>query len=205
MATNREKAIAVKCQLLVGSFDGGEDLVCDCPSPNGCYLDEEVRNELRTNPRVLARKRELFETYQGTTKMKVYIAGPMRGIPNLNFPAFDEAKKRWEDAGHWVITPADMDREVGVDGSDESLKLLTPEFLREAILKDVEVISNMDAVAVLHGWDNSLGSAVEVAISQFFNLPIYDAETMLVMDIPNKPWSYVLYEKPNRIMGFLDL
>lgn len=45
--------------------------------------------------------------------MRIYLSGPMRGIPDLNYPAFDAAAERISSLGHEVINPAQMDRDEG--------------------------------------------------------------------------------------------
>ena len=47
--------------------------------------------------------------------MTIYIAGKMRGIPYYNFPAFDAARDRLRECGFSVVSPADLDRDVGFD------------------------------------------------------------------------------------------
>jgi hypothetical protein len=39
----------------------------------------------------------------------VYLAGPMRGIPQFNFPAFMAAAKQLQKEGYHVFNPADRD------------------------------------------------------------------------------------------------
>ena len=38
--------------------------------------------------------------------MIVYIAGPMTGLPDLNYPAFNAAEEALTAAGHAVLNPA---------------------------------------------------------------------------------------------------
>lgn len=118
--------------------------------------------------------------------MKIYIAGPMRGIPLGNFPAFDEASARWQEAGHTVASPASIDRAFGCDG--QSQLLTDPTFIRRAITIDTVVILHSDAIALLPGWETSRGSAVELSLAQFLDLPIYDAITMQRIYPPKTPW-----------------
>ena len=109
--------------------------------------------------------------------MKVYIAGPMQGIADSNFPAFDEAKARWEAAGHHVYCPACLSRAVPWEDDPRMFMRL-----------DLSCVMQADAVAVLPGWRDSSGSTVEVALAQFIGIPIYDAMTMAEIKPQRKPW-----------------
>lgn len=108
--------------------------------------------------------------------MRVYIAGPMRGLPGHNFAAFDKATTRWREAGHAVYNPAEADRRVGFDGSTEPPR----GFVDAAICRDVVEIARADALAVLPGWEKSRMGAVEVALVCALDppRPVYDAVTM---------------------------
>ena len=46
---------------------------------------------------------------------KLYIAGPMRGIPYYNFPHFYEVEERLIRAGYDVVNPARLDEDEGHD------------------------------------------------------------------------------------------
>jgi hypothetical protein len=106
----------------------------------------------------------------------VYIAGPMRGIPHFNFPAFDAKKAELTGMGYKVISPADLDREVGIDG-DTDLDHLSAEETRKVlngcILRDVHAIAERcDLLYVLKGWETSKGCAVEIALAKFLGMGI---------------------------------
>ncbi len=107
--------------------------------------------------------------------MRVYIAGPMTGIPNWNFPAFDAAAKFLRDCGYTVVNPADLDREAGFN---ESQAGVGQEFLRQAMSRDLAAICECDGIAVLHGWQRSMGACIEVALASRLGLRIVDAETL---------------------------
>lgn len=113
-----------------------------------------------------------------SNKKKVYIAGKMRGVPYYNFPAFDAAKKRLEELGFEVFSPADMDRETGFD---PTLWWRHPECnaaafanydwnglpsgfdLDAAIKRDNEAIDAADGVYVItEGFSTSAGATAEV-------------------------------------------
>jgi hypothetical protein len=130
---------------------------------------------------------------------RVYIAGPMRGYPNFNFPAFDAAAKRGRDLGYVVISPAELDRgqgfsEQGQDGkvNDQGHnETVTLDFMKGAAWRDFKAIvgdrpdqfrptnAGCDAVAMLAGWEKSRGARAEKAIAEWVGLDILDAETFL--------------------------
>jgi hypothetical protein len=112
-------------------------------------------------------------------KKLAYIAGPMRGLPLYNFPAFDAAASRYRGAGWEVINPAEMDRSRGFSEHNDKP---SPEFLKQAIMDDLLAISECDALALLPGWRESLGAQAEVALARFLGLPLLCAETFAVIE-----------------------
>ena len=48
----------------------------------------------------------------------IYVAGPMRGFENFNYPAFDRCARVLLKQGWIVINPAELDREAGKPMSD---------------------------------------------------------------------------------------
>jgi hypothetical protein len=107
--------------------------------------------------------------------VKYYIAGPMTGIPNFNFPAFNAAAAHLRSQGHEVFNPAERDiaRHGGVDISEGNLKgdpTLAAKVhgfsLREALADDTAFIcKEADAIAMLPGWENSKGARAEHALA----------------------------------------
>ena len=112
--------------------------------------------------------------------MKIYLAGPMRGIPEFNFPAFNAAASSLRNDGHEVFNPAERDiaRHGGVDISkgnvngDESFAVQQHGFnLREALGDDLAFIcKSADAIALLPGWESSKGVAAELATARALGL-----------------------------------
>lgn len=108
--------------------------------------------------------------------MKIYLAGPMRGYPEFNFPAFHAAAARLRAEGHEVFSPAeaDMRRHNGVDiskGNAEGCETkLTQEHgfsKRDALYEDTKYIClEAEAIALLPGWENSLGAQAEWALGK---------------------------------------
>lgn len=108
-----------------------------------------------------------------TTKT-IYIAGPMKGLPLFNFPAFDAAETSLRVQGWDVINPAELDREVGFDPAIGSTEAdVTPTFLEGAMRRDVEAIMRADAIAMLPGWEKSTGAKAEMHLALWRHIPVY--------------------------------
>ena len=118
--------------------------------------------------------------------LKVYIAGPMRGIKDLNFPAFDEARDKLADMGYIVFSPADLDRAAGVHHTAVESDL-TAKQLRDIISRDVAAVLNANIVVVLPGFEESTGTAAELSVARWAKKPIYlyeDFETFEIYSLP---------------------
>ena len=108
--------------------------------------------------------------------MKLYLAGPMSGLPDFNFPAFDAAAAQLREAGHHVFNPADEDRNSGFDGmgmSGDPVEAAAKGFnLRETLKADLSwICDHAEGIALLPGWEKSNGARAEVALSRVLNIP----------------------------------
>lgn len=92
--------------------------------------------------------------------MKVYIAGPMTGLPEFNYPAFYRAAEALESLGHEPINPA---RKAGREGCKSWL-----DYMRAAI-RDV---AGADGLAMLPGWQDSRGAALEYRLGHDLGLDV---------------------------------
>lgn len=106
-----------------------------------------------------------------------YIAGPMRGLPQFNFPAFMEAERILVAQGWEVRNPATHDIDMGFDprtkkGTNEELD----EFdLLTAAAWDLEqIVTECDAVVLLPGWKQSRGAKAEYAVAKWTNKVTYE-------------------------------
>lgn len=115
--------------------------------------------------------------------MKIYLAGPMGGIPEFNFPAFYAAADMLKAQGHQVFNPAAKDNERhGTDISkgnmqgDEAVATKEHGFnLREALKIDLcWICDEADAIALLPGWANSKGAIVERAAAIALGLQVIE-------------------------------
>ena len=115
--------------------------------------------------------------------MKLYLAGPMRGYPQFNFPAFHEAAAQLREEGHEVFSPAERDikRHNGVDisvdnstGCEKTASRLHGFDLREAFADDTAwICRHADGLALLSGWETSKGACAEYALAAALGLPVF--------------------------------
>ncbi len=116
----------------------------------------------------------------------VYLAGPMRGIPQFNFPAFDRAQGELERAGYHVFSPAQCDRidqgfdPVGMTGNEDLSK--SGFDLRYALKSDTAwICTHADAVVLLPGWQRSTGAQAELALAKALVIPGFELEDFLAL------------------------
>lgn len=105
--------------------------------------------------------------------MRVYIAGPMKGLPEYNFPAFFAAEERLASLGWEVVSPARHDIEL--DGFDPAT--IQPESHEFYMRRDLPLVASCDAIAMLPGWVRSRGAMAEHYVAIQCGLAVLDAET----------------------------
>lgn len=136
------------------------------------YLHRSEKQEIKKQ------MKQLIETDTNKNlNRRIYVAGPMRGYPGFNFPAFDRAKQLFGNLDNVeVITPADIDRAYGLGSLEESPDGRWPEIpkhvLRDIIRRDIESILVCDAIYMLEGWENSKGATAEKAVAEWLELEI---------------------------------
>lgn len=119
--------------------------------------------------------------------MNIYLAGPMRGIPQFNFPAFYAYAKQLRAEGHTVFSPAEKDNErhgtdISKDNPTGSEEVATESHgfnLREALGIDLAYIcKTADAIAMMPGWEKSKGANAEKATAEALGLKIIILEPL---------------------------
>lgn len=111
----------------------------------------------------------------------IYVAGPMRGYPEFNFPAFHVAAAKLRAEGYEVFSPAENDEKR--HGTDFSKKFVTGDMgaaikeqgfdLRVALGEDLAwICAKADAVYMLKGWENSKGATAERATAIALGLEV---------------------------------
>lgn len=87
--------------------------------------------------------------------MRVYISGPMTGLPGYNYQAFLEAETKLRAQGYEVENPARNEpQDCWLD------------YMRQAVAQ----LAECDAVHLLPGWKDSRGAQVEYQLARGLGL-----------------------------------
>ncbi|MFS7195143.1 DUF4406 domain-containing protein [Rahnella inusitata] len=91
--------------------------------------------------------------------MKVYIAGPMTGLPQFNRPAFHQAALNLSFEHHVPLNPA-----------------ILPDGLTEAdyMAVGITMLQRADAIFLLTGWQFSAGARAEHALALKLGLEVIE-------------------------------
>lgn len=126
--------------------------------------------------------------------MKLYIAGPMTGIPQFNVPFFDRVAAELRAQGHDVVSPAELDSPEmraaalkSTDGALAPLEQATKETWGEVLARDVRVLSDhgIQAIALLPGWKKSRGANLEATVGLLNKLEFFEYVEGTIQPIHN--------------------
>lgn len=84
---------------------------------------------------------------------KIYIAGPMTGLPELNFPAFHLAAEWLRGMGHEVVNPAEINPDTSMEW-------------HECMRADFAQLVTCQCIYLLPGWEDSRGAKLEHHIAE---------------------------------------
>lgn len=107
-----------------------------------------------------------------------YLAGPMRGHKEYNFPRFTAACVRLRRAGLNIISPHEMDLDAGFNPKTNPADV-DPAALRTMLERDMVAVLHSDGVIVLPGWHGSLGARAEVSLAYAAGIPTFTIEQAL--------------------------
>jgi hypothetical protein len=121
--------------------------------------------------------------------MKIYLAGPMTGYPNFNFPAFHEAADALREQGYTVVSPAELDSPAAKKAAEESIDGDPSHYAKgetwgDLLARDVKLISDgeIEAIVCLPGWATSRGARLEAFVGRLNKLPILSYPTLEPVD-----------------------
>lgn len=106
----------------------------------------------------------------------VYLAGPMTGYPDLNYPLFNQMAKWLRESGYTVYNPAEL-----FDGRQDLEKW-------EYMQYDLLDVLKADTILLLPGWSKSEGALLEKRVAEATNKEI--------------AYAYIITNSSNEFLGF---
>lgn len=100
-------------------------------------------------------------------KPVVYISGPMTGLPENNYPAFNVAAVRLRALGFSVENPAECEQQESWQS-----------YMRAAIVK----MMRADALIMLPGWEQSRGARIEFDLAASLSIPIFLPDDFVALE-----------------------
>jgi hypothetical protein len=108
----------------------------------------------------------------------LYISGPMTGIPEHNFPLFNQVTEYLRGEGFLVYNPAEH--------FDGKVDLPREQYMREDFACLLHMCNHeLRGIVLLPGWENSKGARAEVVMARELGFKFYDWR-----DGALKPWPY---------------
>ena len=105
----------------------------------------------------MTRKKERKIDMADLKGKKVFIAGPMRGYENYNFPKFDKFEKILKDNGVECVNPGRISRKFKEKDINSDINIYN-----EMVRLQQEAEKTCNAILLLDGWQWSKGTQLEV-------------------------------------------
>lgn len=99
--------------------------------------------------------------------MRIYLSGPMTGLPEFNFPAFHAAAANLRAQGFEVVSPAEIVPDLTTSWE-------------KCMRADIKALCDCDAIALLPGWEKSKGAHLELHIGHRLGLGVLHMEALMV-------------------------
>lgn len=109
-------------------------------------------------------------TLQATRANRVYVAGPMTGIADFNYPAFNAVADQLRAQGFEVENPADHGIVEGAQWADY-------------MAYDLTRLGLCGVIALLPDWEKSQGAKLEVLIAERLGMTVVNAHDLLTREI----------------------
>ena len=105
--------------------------------------------------------------------MRWYLAGPMSGLPDLNFPLFHAEAARLRALGHEVVNPAELNPDHTMPWA-------------ECLRRDIPGLLTCEGIALLPGWEKSRGAVLEHHIATALGMRVAMASELVeVQEVAN--------------------
>jgi hypothetical protein len=96
---------------------------------------------------------------------KVYLSGPMTGLPELNFPAFCAEADRLRGLGYDVVNPAEINPDAAMPWD-------------QCMRADIKALCDCNMIAMLPGWETSQGAHLELHIAHRIGIAVKMVEAL---------------------------
>lgn len=103
--------------------------------------------------------------------MRLQLIGPMSGLPEFNYPAFNAAAAKLRAAGHEVWNPAES---AGGDTGQ-----VRAWYMRQSLA----ALQEADMAILLPGWEQSRGARLEVAVALEIGLGVVPLDAFLYVTV----------------------
>jgi len=91
--------------------------------------------------------------------MRIYLSGPMSGMPDHNFPAFHRYAAELRAAGHDVVSPAEINADTSASW-------------QQCLRADIRELAGCDSIALMPGWQMSDGAQLELHVAHRLGLHV---------------------------------
>lgn len=145
---------------------------CGCKRGLHVSRDDELLNHRsgcrhRDEQHPWARLRALIATpLPDPVPTRIYLAGPMTGLPELNFPAFHAEAARLRALGYDVVNPAEINLDPSATWED-------------CMRADIRELMTCGALALLPGSEGSRGAALELNIADHLGMIAFDSSNII--------------------------
>jgi hypothetical protein len=95
--------------------------------------------------------------------VKLYLAGPMTGIPDFNFPRFHAEAARLRALGYEVVNPAELVPDTAAGWTF-------------CMRKDIEALLSCSGIALMPGRHKSRGALLEHHIARSLEMHVFTVE-----------------------------
>lgn len=130
------------------------------PDGFGHAVTQEVRNEAYRALQAVGLRPHNTINKALVKPTKVYLAGPMTGFPEYNYPAFFQAAEMLRERGLLVQNPAEHAQR-------------NPQFSWEGYMRQsLKLMLDCDELYLLPGWGKSNGANIEHNLALDLNMPI---------------------------------
>ena len=94
---------------------------------------------------------------------RIYLSGPMTGVPELNVPSFHAEAFRLKALGYEVVNPVDINPDPYARWQD-------------CLRRDLVALLGCDTLALLDGWQKSVGAHLEMHVAHRVGMEIVIAK-----------------------------